>query len=229
MNKSTLIIPLTPTPEQALSLHALQQAFAEVCNALAPTVRDTRCWNRVTLHHLAYRSLRERFPQVGSQMICNAIYSVSRTCRVIFQSSGSPLHIQRLANKPLPLLQFLPTAPVYFDRHTLSIRHGALSMYTLDGRMKFQIDLSPQDEQRFANTRLQEIVLRGAGEQFSLSFSFGDEPRQSAGALPAEAIWPQYVVLHQEDENTSNGFVLQEILQTWSSHERPLPQTGVTQ
>jgi hypothetical protein len=41
MNNSTLLIPLTPTPQQAQSLLALQQAFAQVCNALAPTVRDT--------------------------------------------------------------------------------------------------------------------------------------------------------------------------------------------
>lgn len=226
MNNSTLLIPLTPTPQQAQSLLALQQAFAEVCNALAPTVRDTRCWNRVTLHHLAYRALRERFPQVGSQMVCNAIYSVSRTCRVIFQSPNSPLHIQRLADKPLPLLQFLPSAPVYFDRHTLSIRHGALSMYTLDGRMRFQINLSPQDEERFAKARLQEIVLRGAGQQFSLSFSFGDEPAQ-ATAQPADAVWPQYVVLQQEGEAADN-LLPSGIPQTLGALTRAPTQAGVS-
>lgn len=226
MNNSTLLIPLTPTPQQAQSLLALQQAFAEVCNALAPTVRDTRCWNRVTLHHLAYRALRERFPQVGSQMVCNAIYSVSRTCRVIFQSPGSPLHIQRLADKPLPLLQFLPSAPVYFDRHTLSIRHGALSMYTLDGRMRFQINLSPQDEERFAKARLQEIVLRGAGQQFSLSFSFGDEPAQAATQV-ADAVWPHYVVLQQEGDAADN-LLPTSIPQTLGAHERAPTQAGVS-
>jgi hypothetical protein len=226
MNNSTLLIHLTPTPAQAQSLQALQLAFAEVCNALAPTVRDTRCWNRVTLHHLAYRALRERFPQVGSQMVCNAIYSVSRTCRVIFQSPNSPLHIQRLADKPLPVLQFLPSAPVYFDRHTLSIRHGALSMYTLDGRMRFQINLSPQDEERFAKARLQEIVLRGAGQQFSLSFSFGDEPAQAA-AQPADAVWPQYVVLQQEGAAAGN-LLHSGISQTLGALEPAPTQAGVS-
>lgn len=200
MKKNILVIQLSPTPQQAQSLQALQLAFAEVCNGLAPIVRDTRCWNRVTLHHLAYRVLRERFPQVGSQMVCNAIYSVSRTCRVIFQGQGSPLHIQRLEGKPLPLLQFLPSSPVYFDRHTLSVRNGMLSMYTLDGRIRFQIGLSSEDEERFAKARLQEVVLRGAGEAYSLSFSFGDELAQASGTLPAEAVWPQYVVLHQGGE-----------------------------
>lgn len=227
MNKSTLLIPLTPTPQQAQSLLALQQAFAEVCNALAPTVRDTRCWNRVTLHHLAYRALRERFPQVGSQMVCNAIYSVSRTCRVIFQSPGSPLHIQRLADKPLPLLRFLSSAPVYFDRHTLSIRHGGLSMYTLDGRMRFQINLSPEDEERFTNLRLQEIVLRGAGAQFSLSFSFGDEPAQAAFAQPNDELWPHYVVL-QEDGEAIASVLPFGISQPAGALERAPTQAGVS-
>jgi hypothetical protein len=227
MNNSTLVIPLTPTPQQAQSLLALQQAFAQVCNALAPTVRDTRCWNRVTLHHLAYRALRERFPLVGSQMVCNAIYSVSRTCRVIFQSPGSPLHIQRLVDKPLPLLQFLPSAPVYFDRHTLSIRHGGLSMYTLDGRMRFKINLAPQDEERFAKARLQEIVLRGAGQQFSLSFSFGDEPALAA-TQAADAVWPQYVLLQQEGGAAEEGAPAPDIFQKLGTLERALTQPGVS-
>jgi hypothetical protein len=227
MNNSTLVIRLTPAPHQAKSLVALQHVFAEVCNALAPTVRDTRCWNRVTLHHLAYRALREQFPSVGSQMVCNAIYSVSRTCRVIFQSPGSPLHIQRLADKPLPLLRFLPSAPVYFDRHTLSIRHGGLSMYTLDGRMRFQVSLSPEDEERFAKARLQEIVLRGAGAQFSLSFSFGDEPAQATASQQADAVWPQYVVL-QQDVGAAEGLLPTGSSQTLGALERASTQAGVS-
>ena len=226
MNNSTLVIRLTPAPHQAKSLVALQHVFAEVCNALAPTVRDTRCWNRVTLHHLAYRALREQFPSVGSQMVCNAIYSVSRTCRVIFQSPGSPLHIQRLADRPMPLLRFLPSAPVYFDRHTLSIRHGGLSMYTLDGRMRFRVSLSPEDEERFAKARLQEIVLRGAGAQFSLSFSFGDEPAQATASQQADAVWPQYVVL-QQDVGAAESLLPSGLSKSLGALERASTQAGV--
>lgn len=228
MNNSALLITLTPTPQQAESLLALQRAFASVCNALAPTVRDTRCWNRVTLHHLTYRALREQFPQVGSQMVCNAIYSVSRTCRVIFQSPGSPLHINRLNDKPFPLLHFLPSAPVYFDRHTLSIRNGVLSMYTLDGRMRFRINLSPQDEKRFAVARLQEIVLRGAGAEFSLSFSFAEEPAQAAATQPVEAVWPHYVLLQQDGDKALESLLPSDIFQTFGAHVHATNQAGAT-
>ena len=71
--KSVIRVPLNTTPEQYARLQALQTAFAQVCNALAPEVQRSRVWNRVALHHLHYRSLREKFPALGSQMVCNAI------------------------------------------------------------------------------------------------------------------------------------------------------------
>ena len=200
MNDSTIHIPLNTTPEQVRRLQELQSAFAQVCNALGPLVRDTRCWNRVTLHHLAYRGLRESFPQVGSQMVCNAIYSVSRTCRVIFQSPASPFNIQRMNGKALPVLQFLASAPVYFDRHTLSISNGVMSMFTMDGRMRFDLNLGPVEQARFNERKLQEIVLRSVGNQFTLSFSFSSGEVVSAeAAAEAGSLWPEYVVIRQDE------------------------------
>ena len=204
MNISTLSIPLSTTSEQMVKLVALQNAFALVCNALAPVVRDTRCWSRVALHHMMYRSLREQFPQIGSQMVCNAIYSVSRTSRLIFQAEHSPFNIQRYVDKTLPLLQFLPNAPVYFDRHTLSIKPGSLSMYTLDGRMRFEVNLSLEDLARFKTLKLSEVVLNLTNEVFTLNFSFADsltEADESAELLKGEdrAFLPEYVVVEQSD------------------------------
>lgn len=157
--KYILRIPLHASAEQYARLQALQAAFAQVCNALAPLVRQTRVWNRVALHHLAYRQLREQFPALGSQMVCNAIYSVSRACRAVFQNPSSPFHLARLGDRPLPLLRFSEGSPVFFDRHTLSLKAGQLSMFTLDGRMRFQLALRPDDEAAFHTRKLREIVL----------------------------------------------------------------------
>jgi hypothetical protein len=198
---SSLRIPLNGTPEQVASLLALQQAFAQVCNALAPMVQQTRCWNRVTLHHLAYKPLREKFPAIGSQMVCNAIYSVSRTSRLIFQHPQSPFNVARLVGKPLPLLQFNETCPVYFDRHTLSVKDGQLSMYTLDGRIRFHLALQPQDEARFHQEKLREIVLsRTATAQFELSFWFSEAQAEEEAAADAQAQpahIPEYVMVQE--------------------------------
>jgi len=187
MNSAPLRVTLNTSPEQAQRLVHLQAAFAEVCNALAPTVRDRRCWNRVTLHHLTYRDMREAFPHMGSQMVCNAIYAICRAARMLFQTPESPFHLSRLKDGQLPLLHFAPSCPVYFDRHTLSIKDGQLSMYTLDGRMKFELQISEADQARFRDQKLREIYLsQNADKRFELVFSFseGADADAAPAALP---------------------------------------------
>ena len=171
---SQVRIRLNTTPEQSARLIALQTAFAEVCNALVPLVRESRVWNRVALHHMAYRGLRERFPALGSQMVCNAIYSVSRSCRLVFQTPGSPFHLSKIGDRPLPLMRFLETSPVYFDRHTLSLKAGQVSMYTLDGRMRFELALQAADAEAFHHRKLYEIILQREPIGHFLSFRFGE-------------------------------------------------------
>jgi len=156
---SIIRVPLNTNPEQFARLQALQSAFAEVCNALAPEVKKSRVWNRVALHHLHYRALREKFPALGSQMICNAIYAVSRASRLVFQTPGSPFNLTKLGNKALPLLQFADSCPVYFDRHTLSIKGTKLSLFTIDGRMHFELTLPEEQLLLFKVAKLREISL----------------------------------------------------------------------
>jgi len=189
-----LWIPLNASEEQHARLLALQKAFAELCNALAPIVQEHRCWHRVTLHHLAYRTLRTQFPSVGSQMVCNAIYSVCRAARTVFQHPASPMHLSRLEGNKLPLLRFSESCPVYFDRHTLSVKAGQLSMYTLDGRIHFRLALSPADEARFHSEKLYEVVLsRAADGQFALSFWFTEVPGSTSASERQGSIVPEYI------------------------------------
>ena len=169
-------VPLLTSSEQFERLEALQAVFAQVCNALAPEVQRTRIWNRVVLHHMHYRSLREKFPALGSQMVCNAIYAVSRTSRMIFQAPASPFSLQKLGNKPLPLLQFASNCPVYFDRHTLSIKGSKLSLFTLDGRMHFELTLTEAQFLVFKISKLREISLtRKSNLSYELTFVLESE------------------------------------------------------
>jgi len=210
---------LNTTPAHAQRLVELQRAFAAACNALAPLVQQTRCWNRVALHHMAYKQMRQQFPDLGSQMVCNAIYSVSRTSRIVYQHPQSPFNVARLGDKPLPRLQFLPQSPVYFDRHTLSIKDGQVSMYTLDGRMRFQLNLDSLDEQRFRTEKLREIVLSAKSAGFQLSFYFAagtatggeliddgdamilplEDAARAAERPPDSAELPEYVLVTNDD------------------------------
>ncbi|OYT91766.1 MAG: hypothetical protein CFE43_11740 [Burkholderiales bacterium PBB3] len=197
---SVVRIALNASVEQMERLLELQAMFAKVCNALAPIAQKTRCWNRVALHHMAYKTLREQFPDMGSQMVCNAIYSVSRASRLVFQHPQSPFNLLRLGDKPLPLLQFASSCPVYFDRHTLSVKPGQLSLYTLDGRMRFELALAPEVEEGFRSKKLREIVLaRRIDGVFELAFSFSDagdvQPDQLDAGANGEI--PEYVMVEE--------------------------------
>lgn len=164
-------VPLQTSAEQHARLCELRAVFARACNALAPEVQRSRVWNRVALHHLHYRALREQFPELGSQMVCNAIYAVSKMARLIYQHPASPYQLARRPGQALPLLKFADSCPVYFDRHTLSLKPGQLSLYTMDGRMRFELALEPGQLAAFNNAKLREVVLNERADQrFELSF-----------------------------------------------------------
>ena len=187
-------IQLNTQAPQKLQLAALQDAFAEVCNTLSPLVQQSRCWNRVALHHMTYRQLRAQFPELGSQMICNAIYSVSRTSRHVYQNPNSLFNVNKLGDRPLPLLRFQPQSPVYFDRHTLSIKAGQISMLTLDGRMQFDLAVKPEVEERFRTAKLREIVLKQQAGEFVLDFTFADGDAVDNPTATLEDL-PEYVLV----------------------------------
>lgn len=216
-------LALITTAAQVSQLRALQAQFAQVCNALAPEVSRSRVWGRVALHHLHYKRLRAEFPRLGSQMVCNAIYAVSRTARLVFQHPSSPLHLSRLGPGALPLLKFAANGPVYFDRHTLSLREGGLSLYTLEGRIRFEAALQPDTRQALQDVRLLEVVLESQPEdRFTLTFKWdateqgndaepgwGDvgkeldfnpsfSPPESPPGLAWSALWPPHVTIEEQ-------------------------------
>lgn len=189
------IIRLNLSADQATRLRALQMLFAEACNFIAPMVVANRCWNRVGLHHLAYKAVRERYPQLGSQMVSNAIYSVSRACRKVYQDPSSRWFVGRNSASPLPRLKFLPGNPVFFDRHTLSLKGSVLSMFTLDGRLRFQIGVDPDLERCFAADRLREVVLFADAAGYGLRFAFG----QADEAAPPDVDAPEFAITVEQE------------------------------
>lgn len=183
----TIALPLSAP--QFARLAELQAAFSGACNSVTPIVRDARCWNRVALHHLVYRQLRAEFPSLGSQMSCNVIYSVCRAARAVYQHPGSPWNVAGSKVDELPLIRFREDAPVYFDRHTLSLRGDFLSLFTLDGRMRVGIDLSAKDREFFEASKLREIVLFRLGADFQLHFAFaGIEASGDGEVIPGHIV-----------------------------------------
>ena len=196
-----ICVQLRANEQQTQALERLQARFSEACSCIGEVVSEMRCWNRVTLHHLLYHKLRQQFPELGSQMVCNAIYSASRAARLIFQNPASPWSIERRQPEKLPKLMFTTSAPVYFDRHTLSVRAGAVSMFTLDGRMRFDVRLSSDEERLFREEKLKEIVLQRGGEGFVLRFFFSTE--QSLRGVAQEV--PDYLLVSAPDAPESRA------------------------
>lgn len=186
----------TVSSEQAARLRALQEQFAAACNFIAPIVQATRCWHRVALHHLTYKALRQHFPQLGSQMACNAIYSVCRAARIVYQHPQSPWNASRHPTAPLPLLRFLPAAPVYFDRHTLTLKPSGVSLYALDGRMHFELDMAADLLARIRAGQVREIVLLAeTANRFVLQFQLGQAASATERTPAAWHALPEYLLV----------------------------------
>ncbi len=203
--ESLILVQLKSSQAQEAQLVALQSLFARACNNLAPLVSQTRCWNRVALHHLAYKGLREKYPQLGSQMICNVIYSVCRAARLVYQHPQSPWSISKSDPKSLPVIVFSDDTPVFFDRHTLSIKKGQISLFSLDGRMRFELGLSEEDEMKFRQEKLREISLEKRKEGYLLKFvmtsnsnSEGVKTEQQESEMARQLDLPNYLVVHTQ-------------------------------
>lgn len=197
-------LTLSTDSAQHARLVQLQRVFVQVCNTITPVVAKTRVWNRVALHHMVYKDVRAAFPELGSQMACNAIYAVSRIARQIYQHPSSPFHLSRYPQGPLPIIRFTDGSPVYFDRHTLSLRGSLLSLFTPDGRTHVAVALADEYGALFARNRLLEATLsRNENSEFVLRLRFddGDEPLNPpedlpVAALPSQSI-PTYVTVQE--------------------------------
>ena len=153
----TACIRLNVTPEQGQRLSALRMAYAEACNRLVPLVQQARCWNRVALHRLGYRCLRQETP-LGAQMACNAIFSVCKAYR-------AQRALGRIAaDTAVPALCFNP-ASVHFDQRTYTLKGEDVSLNTLHGRLLVPMMLGDHQRAILQSGRPKEaeLVFRRGG------------------------------------------------------------------
>lgn len=173
----TASILLDVTVEQTGRLAALRSAYADACNRLVPIVREYRLWNRVGLHQRAYTTLRSSTP-LGSQMCCNAIYSVCKAYK-------AQKALGRIRNdKPVPEIRF-DRASVHFDRRTYTLKGDSVSLYTLDGRIAIPMRLG-EHQRRILESGVPkeaELVFRNGRWYFNLVVESGDEEPVASGPV----------------------------------------------
>jgi putative transposase len=146
--KRTISIRLETNKEQSQKLLALREAFLSVCNQLTQPAMENRCWNRVALHHLSYSKTRANSP-LGSQMVCNAIFSVCK--------AYAALNIVK--DEAVPQIRFHKNRSIHFDKRTYSIKGDCLSLYTLDGRVTVKMRLGSFQQGYFSQGKPKEAEL----------------------------------------------------------------------
>src|ERR1700730_5397320 len=176
----TACIRLNVTPEQAARLSALRTAYTDGCNRLVPLVQAARCWNRVALHQLGYRSLRQE-TFLGAQMACNAIFSVCKAYR-------SQRALGRIPqNTPVPPLSFHRTS-VHFDHRTYTFKGEAVSLNTLQGRIRVPMILGDHQRQILASGLPKEAELVFRRGQWFFNLAVESAHGESVTSGPARGV-----------------------------------------
>jgi IS605 OrfB family transposase len=166
----TVSLKLKTTPEQALTLNELQSAYSSACNRLVPVVVENRCWNRVALHKLVYSDLREN-TSLGSQMCCNAIFSVCKAYK-------SQKALKKIKKDVVPVIEFGKTS-VHFDKRTYTIKDATLSLYAIDGRIKVEWTTGKRQFSLLESgvPKEAELICRKGKWFFNLVLEFTEAPK----------------------------------------------------
>lgn len=186
-----MIVRLQTSPVKVERLELLQKEFAGACNMIAKLALQLKCWNRVALHHQVYHAVREKFPALGSQMVCNALYAVIRTHRVVVvaraASAANAANGKSSAEVKHPNLKFLANTQVFFDDHTLSFSATGISLFTPDGRLHFDWQLQESDIAMLSASAIKEATLNRDSQGFFLNILLTKKESSSA-KTPAVAI-----------------------------------------
>lgn len=154
------------TPEEVGEFFSLQDAYFDACNAIVPAVVEHRCWNRVALHKLTYYKVRASSP-LGSQMVCNAIFSVCKAYK------------NRLIEKSeeVPVIRFHKNRSIHFDKRTYTIKGDILSLKTLKGRIKVKMKMGAFQQNYYSQgvPKEAELVCRKGRWYFNLVMDLPDQ------------------------------------------------------
>jgi len=160
---------LLTSPQQTEAFSELARLFSEACNGMVPFVQEHRCWNRVGLHHLVYYPIRERFPALGSQMVCQAVHRVADAYKALRANEGIP------KDQSVPAIQFTLSS-VSFDHRTYSIKGEAFSLFTTTGRTTVRFACGPRQKALLASGHPKEarLAIRKGKWYLNLVFDLPD-------------------------------------------------------
>jgi putative transposase len=141
--KQTLLVKLTPEPEQHAVLLRTLETFNAACNAIAATAFAERCANKIELQKLVYYDIRAQFG-LSAQMTIRAMSKVNEAYKRDKKKQPS----------------FRPHGAMVYDERILSFpRIDRASLLTLDGRVEVPFRFGAYAAGRLQRTRGQADVL----------------------------------------------------------------------
>jgi IS605 OrfB family transposase len=143
--KQTLMIKLTPTPEQYEALVKTMEAFNQACNYASKVAFDTKTFGQFYIHRLIYHELRQRFG-LSAQMTIRAVAQVSESYKVSKVSQH----------------EFKPRSSMVYDQRILSWKGlDKVSILSLDGRLIIPTRIGAYQEARLdRKIRQSDLILR---------------------------------------------------------------------
>lgn len=148
-----LVMPLALSPDQHAMYSRLADLYNRVWGSAVSWYDANRTVNAVGAHKALYAGLRDRFPQLPSQFVCNALRDASGAVR-----SWNSNHPKR--GWSLRASRRKPT--VRFDLRTMSLRGNLLTLSSMHGqkRQRFLLPSIPAwFDERYPERRLQAVTL----------------------------------------------------------------------
>jgi len=154
--KRTISLKLILSEKNAEALSQTQRHFAQGCNRIASYVQENHCWNHVALHNLCYSKVRGEIPQLGSQMVCNALRKVCSSYKV--------LKIRK--NQEVPKITFKETSSIHYCARTFTLRGETLSLFSVNKRVKCSFQIGKHQEKYLGQGKIREGELVRKGKRW---------------------------------------------------------------
>jgi len=143
--KQTLMVKLSPSPEQRESLLQTMECFNEACNAISEAAHYLHRYGKFTLQKLVYQDIRSEYG-LSAQMAIRAIAKVSES----YKTEKKSQH------------EFKPHSAMVYDQRIFSWKSlDAVSLLTVQGRQTIPISVGDYQRTRMNYRAKQtDLVLR---------------------------------------------------------------------
>ena len=145
-------------------LQRTQALFRRACNLLVDIIREDtekklRLWQRYNLHHAGYYRVRDAVPELGAQLVCNAVRAVSAAYKTLLSNNSKYAKDKKLE---LPKIVF-KNVGIHLDARTLTFSKDRTTATVFTSQKRVSVRLCP-------GTFQQDILSNGKWRECNLVY-----------------------------------------------------------